>query len=72
MSSGRSTRDCNVDPIAGIAIDGFVAVLGARKRAAGGEDKKRRVEARTALPYASNFNLPVKASDSPVVVRFEF
>ena len=38
----------NVSLIPGIAIDGFMAVLGARIRAAGGRDEKR-VEAQTDL-----------------------
>src|ERR1017187_5711695 len=40
VSNLPSTLHSNVSPIAGIAIDGFVAVLGARIRAAGGGDEK--------------------------------
>jgi hypothetical protein len=43
-----STLHINISPITGIAIDGFVAVLGARIRMAGGGDKKR-VGAQTGL-----------------------
>src|ERR1700680_1638279 len=41
VSNLPSTLHSNVSPIAGIATDGFVTVLEARLRAAGGGDEKR-------------------------------